>query len=300
MSTSLVRKVIACIPAYNEEKNIAGIIIKTKEFVDQVFVCDDGSNDLTSEIASGLGAVVFRHDNNLGYGSALRTLFSNALKSEADIIITLDADSQHDPGQINRFLELLDADENVDIVVGSRFLEGSKTNIPKYREKGINFINKVTNTSSSQISDTQSGFRAYRSKVIEKIKLTENGMGASTEILLKAFENNYTIAEVPITIRYNEDASKRNPLIHGFTVILGSIKFLSSRNPLLFFGFPGFCSMLISAILWVLVFQRYTATKLLLTNVALIATFTTLVGLILISTGIMLWVLIGVIQEQIH
>jgi len=85
--------VVACIPAFNEEKTIGRVVLQAKKYVDGVVVCDDGSGDLTGEIARGLGAVVGRHERNMGYGVALRSLFSEARRLGADVVVTLDGDS---------------------------------------------------------------------------------------------------------------------------------------------------------------------------------------------------------------
>ena len=91
---------IACIPAFDEEKSIAGVVLLAQRYVDKVIVCDDGSSDLTGEIAGRLGAEVICHDGNIGYGASLRSLFRKARELNADFVVTLDADGQHDPGDI--------------------------------------------------------------------------------------------------------------------------------------------------------------------------------------------------------
>ncbi|MEM2843728.1 MAG: glycosyltransferase family 2 protein, partial [Candidatus Bathyarchaeia archaeon] len=88
--------VIACIPAYNEEATIAKVIIQAQKYVDKVILCDDGSNDYTGLIAERLGAEVIKHERRLGKGAALRILFKKAEDLEAGIVVTLDADGQHD------------------------------------------------------------------------------------------------------------------------------------------------------------------------------------------------------------
>ncbi|RDD53142.1 MAG: glycosyltransferase family 2 protein, partial [Candidatus Korarchaeota archaeon NZ13-K] len=90
----------ALIPAYNEEAKIAPVILKARRHVDLVIVCDDGSTDLTGEVARSLGAYVIRHERNMGYGAALLTLFKKALEMNVSIAVTLDADGQHDPDLI--------------------------------------------------------------------------------------------------------------------------------------------------------------------------------------------------------
>jgi glycosyltransferase involved in cell wall biosynthesis len=126
--------VIACIPAYNEEKTIAKVIIKTQKYVDKVIVCDDGSKDMTSEIAERLGAIVIKHERNMGKGEALRNLFKKAMELNADIVITLDGDGQHDPDEIPSLINTL-KEEKADIIIGSRFLLNEK-NVPGYRAIG--------------------------------------------------------------------------------------------------------------------------------------------------------------------
>ena len=83
------------IPAYNEEKNIAKIIVESKKFADQIIVCDDGSKDSTATIAESLGVIVIKHHKNLGYGSAIQSIFLKAKEINADILVTIDADGQH-------------------------------------------------------------------------------------------------------------------------------------------------------------------------------------------------------------
>jgi len=85
-------KAVACIPAYDEEKSIGGVVVQAMEHVDRVVVCDDGSRDLTGAITGGLGAAVVRHERNMGYGASLRSLFSEALGLGADVVVTLDGD----------------------------------------------------------------------------------------------------------------------------------------------------------------------------------------------------------------
>ncbi len=298
MSSIKKPTIVACIPAYNEEKNIAAVIIETKKYVDQILVCDDGSSDLTYLIAEGLGATVIKHEINKGYGSSIKTLFENALKTNASIILTIDADSQHDPNQIPNFIQAFEK-QDIDILIGSRFLPGSDTNIPKWRENGIRIINKMANNALDNLSDTQSGFRAYKIDSLRRLRLSDEGMGISTEILLKANEENMKIAEIPITVKYFDDSSTHHPIMHGISVFLGTLKHITSRKPLMFFGIPGSISLAVSSILWFIVFRKYALTNILLTNAALIATLTTLVGLILITTGTILWILIDVINEKI-
>lgn len=138
-------KIIACIPAYNEERTIASVVLKAMKYVNKVIVCDDGSEDLTGEIARRLGAEVVRHERNMGYGAALSTLFNKAREVKADIMVILDADGQHNPDDIPRLLKPI-IDGEADIVIGSRFIGGLKGEIPAYRELGIKAITRLVKT----------------------------------------------------------------------------------------------------------------------------------------------------------
>lgn len=290
--------VVACIPAFNEESTIGGMVVRTMKHVDRVVVCDDGSGDLTGEIAGRLGAAVVHHERNLGYGAALRSLFREALKLGADVVVTLDGDGQHDPSEIPRLVRRLGVGD-VGIVIGSRFIEGGDSGTPSWRKNGIKLISGLVSNNRQQLTDAQSGFRAYNKHSLESLVLTEDGMGVSTEILVKAGENGLRIAEVPVIISYSKDSSTHNPVVHGLDVILSTVKHLSIRRPLLFYGVPGFISFIIALVFWVWTFQMYAATNRVITNIALIALGTTLVGLMLMTTAMILWVLITVVREKV-
>ena len=126
--------IVIGLPAYNEEKNIASIILRLREMSNNIIVCNDGSMDLTAQIAERLGAIVINHPKNLGYGASIRSIFLKAKEMSADILVTFDADGQHRVEDINTVIEPIKKN-NADIVIGSRFLkqENSK-NVPEYRK----------------------------------------------------------------------------------------------------------------------------------------------------------------------
>jgi len=299
MKTVEKSRIVACIPALNREKTIASVVIQAMRFVDRVVVCDDGSADLTGEIARSLGAVVVRHEKNMGYGAAIASLFREARRLDADIAVTLDGDGQHDPSQIPRLVEPLMSGE-ADFVIGSRFLKGEDAAmVPGYRKVGLKLITSLaSNASYHGLTDAQSGFRAYGRKFLEAVSVNEEGMGVSTEILLKAKENGFRVVEVPVTISYDEDSSTHNPIKHGLNVVLSTVKQQSIRSPLLFYGLPGFLSLIVSLIFWVWTLHIFSITRSIETNITLIALGTTIVGLMLMTTGILLWVLISVVKEK--
>ncbi len=289
-------KIIACIPAYNEEETIAKIMLKTLDSVGTILVCDDGSKDLTGDIAEKMGAIVVRHDINRGYGASIKSLFQKALTFDFDYLVTLDADGQHKPGQIPILVNELE--NGFDIVIGSRFLYGSSSNIPKWRKQGIDLITNMLPDNINQIKDSQSGFRAYTRKVIESISITETGMGAGAEILIKAFRTGFSIKEVPIDVSYDERSHSRNPLIHGFMVVLSVVKHLSIRHPLLSYGVTGSIILIISGYFWAWNLKIFTETSGFNTNLVLIAMAGTVVGLILMTTSMILWVIVSLILEE--
>ena len=290
-------KITIGIPAYNEEKNIAKIIIKLKKITDSIIVCDDGSSDMTSEIAKNLGVIVISHKKNMGYGAAIRTIFEKSAEIGSDILVTFDADGQHRIEDVSRVLHPLENSE-ADIVIGSRFL-GKQSNVPNYRKLGIKVITKVTNSSlKTKLTDSQSGFRAYSKQVLSKISLSEIGMGISTEILIKASSKGLRITEVPITILYSGDTSTHNPVSHGTSVLFSTIKFTSIEHPLKFYGIPSVIFLTIGVIFTSLAVQYYVDVGRLNTDLTLIGAGTTLVGIILLISAILLYSLVSVVREK--
>ena len=290
-------KITIGIPAYNEEKNIAKIIIKLKKITDSIIVCDDGSSDMTSEIAKNLGVIVISHKKNMGYGAAIRTIFEKSAEIGSDILVTFDADGQHRIEDVSRVLHPLENSE-ADIVIGSRFL-GKQSNVPNYRKLGIKVITQITNSSiKTKLTDSQSGFRAYSKQVLSKISLSEIGMGISTEILIKASSKGLRITEVPITILYSGDTSTHNPVSHGTSVLFSTIKFTSIEHPLKFYGIPSVIFLTIGVIFTSLAVQYYVDIGRLNTDLTLISAGTILVGIILLISAILLYSLVSVVREK--
>ena len=291
-------KVIVGIPAFNEEKNIAVLIIQLKKITDKIIVCNDGSTDLTSKIAEELGATVINHEKNLGYGAAIKSIFLKSKNLGGDILVTFDADGQHRIEDISRVINPIINGES-DLVIGSRFLDESKKEVPKYRKVGINVLTKITNaTIKKQLTDSQSGFRAYSKKVLNELNPSELGMGISTEILIKASAKNFRISEVPIKIIYDGDTSTHNPVLHGSSVLLSTIKFTSIEHPLKFYCAPSMVFFVIGLIFIYFSAQFYTEVGRLNTNLTLIGAGTTLVAIVLLITGILLYSLVSVVREK--
>ena len=286
------------IPAFNEEKNIAAIITKLADVTDTIIVCNDGSSDLTSDIAEKMGAIVINHEKNLGYGAAIRSIFLKAKELNGDILVTFDADGQHRIEDVEKVTKPI-IDQEVDLVIGSRFLDESEKEVPRYRKVGIKVITKITNVSiKKQLTDSQSGFRAYSKKVLNELNPSELGMGISTEILIKASNKNFRITEVPIKILYSGDTSTHNPVSHGSSVILSTIKYTSIEHPLKFYGIPSMILFIIGISFTYLSAEYYAEIGRLNTNLTIIAAGTVLIAVVLLITSILLYSLVSVVREK--
>jgi glycosyltransferase involved in cell wall biosynthesis len=295
-------RVLVCIPAYNESKKIGEMVNRARAYASEVIVCDDGSNDDTASQAQAAGATVIRHTINKGYGSAIKTLFRTARELKADVMVTLDADGQHDPDQIPNLLEPV-LNEGFDIVIGSRFLDSHDTEkIPRYRNFGIKTLTLFTKIASYRnITDAQSGFRAYSKAALSKIQLYEGGMAVSTEILLRASEQNLCIKEVPATITYDtEETSTMNPLSHGATVLRSIILFSSIRHPLLFYGVPGMIMLVVSAGFFAQALAIFAETRYVSTNIILVALGAAFIGVILLITCTVIITVTALLRERIR
>jgi glycosyltransferase involved in cell wall biosynthesis len=293
--------IVVGIPAFNEEKSIARVILQSQNYAGKVVVCDDGSTDLTPLIAQRLGAIVIRHERNRGYGSAIQSLFNCARDLNADILVTLDGDGQHDPEEISRVTKPI-IEGAADIVVGSRLLDKQTSGImPWYRRAGVRFLTKLTNgqTSESSVKDAQSGFRAYNRKSIEELVVFEDGMGVSSEILINARKKRLRVCEVRASCSYNNGTrtSTRNPVRHGMDVIASIIKLVVEDRPLLMLGAPGILSLTAGILFGIWMLQLYTSERHIVTNVALASIAFVLIGLFFVFTAITLYAISRVARK---
>ena len=285
------------IPAYNEEKNIGKIITELNKIYDSIIVCDDGSSDLTSEISKKSGAIVIKHKKNMGYGAAIHSIFKKCFEIGSDVLVTFDADGQHRIEDIPIVLNPI-KNNDADIVIGSRFLE-KNSNIPNYRKIGIKVITQVTNASiKKKLTDSQSGFRAYNKHVLSQINPSEVGMGISTEILIKASSKGIRITEVPVTILYEGDTSTHDPVSHGTSVLISTIKYTSIEHPLKFYGLPAIFFLITGIFFSYSAIDFYANIGRLNTNLTILAAGTVLIGIVLLISAILLYSLVSVVREK--
>jgi len=287
---------LVCIPAYNEEEHIEDVIKKSLPHVDQVIVCDDGSTDNTAKIAKDAGAIVISQKNQ-GYGAAIATLFEYTRRENAQIMITLDGDGQHDPDQIPLLIDTITT-HNVDVVIGSRFLDDT-TKASGYRKTGIKIITSASNYGTNfKVTDSQSGFRAYSEDAIDAIHPTEQGMAVSTEILLKISNKGLSLAEVPITISYNGDTSEQHSVPHGVSVLMNTLKYVSIRHPIKFYGIPGLALIVAGIILGGIFLDAYLNQQVVFYGSLLGSVVMFLLGAMLAVTSIILFSMANLMRDR--
>ena len=288
-STQTQPMITAVIPAYNEEKTIAKVVEETCRYVNQVVVVDDGSTDGTPEVARSAGAMILRHSHNAGYGASLATGFKYVKNNGAGILVVLDADGQHDPGQIPQLIAPI-IEGKADVVIGSRFMDDEqKSQMPAYRRFGIGVVNKAWRfASSDSMTDTQCGFRAYSRRAIDGIDIKESGMSASLEVLDQASDHNLKVVEVPVSVRYGGDTSTMEPGKHGMELINYVMKKLKEEHPLLIFGGAGMVLTMIGLGFGILALNSYFETRYLPYGPTIIAGVTIYIGTLMIFGGLIL------------
>ncbi len=280
---------IACIPAYNEGNNIGKTVRDVSKFVNQVVVCDDGSSDNTVLKAENAGAFVIKLQSNMGKGAALKELFKFAKSSNSDVMVTIDADGQFVASEIPILLKPI-IDGKSDVVVGYRF--DDKTEMPKYRKIGNEFLDKITNlVEDLGIRDTQSGFRAYSKQAINSVSMNSNGFGADSEILISAAKNNLKITEEKITVIYNTGGrtSTKNPISHTSEVVVSVVEQIAIRHPLKYLGIPGLFLIFTSIMFGINLISVFNETRYFSIPITFVVLGTLIIGSMMILMSVLLY-----------
>jgi glycosyltransferase involved in cell wall biosynthesis len=318
-------RVVALIPAFNEDRFIGSVILKTFDYVDQVVVVDDGSLDKTVGVAEAAGAMVIQHGINLGKGHALNTGLAKVKEMDPDAVVVLDADGQHDPSEIpglvlkvlgcdssesanQKYLghsssheedhenSLIDSFPRADIVIGSRYLE-NVSEVPKHRILGHWVFNKLTRFASGvNATDSQSGFRAFSPRALEVLSFSSGGFSVESEMQMLAHEHGLLVVDTPITVVYREKP-KRNVFHHGMQVLTGVLRLIGQYRPLLFFGVPGVILLLLGLSWGGYVVEIFRRLQVLAVGYTMLSLLLSISGLVILSTGIILHSVRGLLVD---
>ena len=237
-------KIVVTIPAYNEEKTIGNLIsrihkvMKSNRYSYQILVVDDGSADKTKQIAKSSGAIVFSHPKNYGLAETFRTEIDKSLELGADIIVHIDADMQYQAEEIPKLVK--EISRGYDLVLGSRFL-GKIEYMPWINRFGNKaFSDVVSQIAEMQISDSQTGFRAFIKDFAKKIKIKSDHTYTQEQVI-RAVKNKFKIKEVPIYFAKRKDKSRliSNPFSYAISAWINLIRLYRDYKPLKFFGVIG-------------------------------------------------------------
>lgn len=283
--------VVAIIPAYNEERHVASVVLRLRQFVDTVIVVNDGSSDATEQVASLAGARVVKHPENRGYGAAIQSGLQAAQQLDPRAVVLMDADGQHRVDDVADLVRPI-LDDAADIAVGSRFAD-DRTQVPRMRRVAQHGLTWLTNVGSGvKLTDSQCGMRAFGPRALDVLLLSTTSMAAASEMQFLAGDAQLRVCEVPVEIRYFGDV-KRSAIGQGLDVLNGIIRLVSVRRPLLFFGAPGLLMTIVGIILALSVIQTFDRVQVLLVGQLIFSVAFVIVGMLSMFTAIVLNALQG-------
>ncbi len=260
-------KVIITIPAYNEEKTISSVIKEIEVVMGnskyrpnyQILVINDGSKDKTAEISRKAGALVYSHPQNYGLAETFRTEINTCLKLKADVIVHIDADGQYLAKDIILLLEKIE--EGYDLVLGSRF-KGKIEYMPFIKKIGNKAFSKVISAiTKTKISDAQTGFRAFKRSIAERIDLISDHTYTQEQII-RAVREKFKIAEVPVYFAKRKDKSRliNNSFEYAVKAWINIIRIYRDYEPLKFFGSIGLSLTVAGMLLGLFIVFTFLAT----------------------------------------
>lgn len=282
-----MNEVCVVIPAHNEEATIGSVVHLARREARHVVVVDDGSTDRTAEVAQDAGAEVVRLEDNLGKGGALHAGFRVA-RERASVVVTLDGDGQHDPAQVGRLCRPI-LDGEADMVIGSRFLEGSESGAGQLRRSAQRLLAGASSTAGRvRTTDSESGFRAFSADLLGRMRVRERGFGVEWAMLQEAGRLGARIREVPIRVSY-EVRRNHNPLVHLWSLVTAILRFVQRERPLMFLGLPGLLSLAVGVLLgYQTAANYYYGSGVFWPGKAMLSLLFTLLGSILLVAGLVL------------
>lgn len=251
-----VMEIAVTIPAYNEEKTIGKVISRIRKSLDKshykdrykILVVDDGSKDKTADTAKKANAIVFSHPKNYGLAECFKTEIHKCLELKADAIVHIDADLQYNPDEIPKLLK--EIENSSDLVLGSRF-NGTIEYMPFIKRIGnIAFSKVISQITGTEISDAQTGFRAFTREVAENVPIISN-YTYTQEQIIRAIKQKFKIKEIPIHFAKRKDESRLigNPFGYAVRAFINIIRVYRDFEPLKFFGAVGSLLLLIGLVL---------------------------------------------------
>jgi len=201
----VTERIVALIPALNAADSIGGVIRACLPHVSQVVVVDDGSSDGTGAVAKDAGATVLRHEVNRGKGAALKTGFGWAVENGFDGVITLDADGQHLPEEIPRFITA-HRDTKADLIIGGRAHLFPEM-LPRRRRANQFSAWTISVVAGTEVTDSQSGFRFYSAPLLKKVRLRTDGFDMESEVIVRAGRHGFRIVTIPIGLGFVDGLS---------------------------------------------------------------------------------------------
>lgn len=201
----MTERFVAIIPALNAERTLPRVVAETRAQIEPVIVIDDGSRDATGEVARATGATVLRHDVNRGKGAALKTGFAWALENGFDGVITLDADGQHLPSEIPKFIAAR-AETKADLIIGGRS-HLFEHMLPRRRNANRFSAWCIAKCAGVPITDSQSGFRLYSANLLRSVHLRTNGFDMESEVIVRAGRGGFRIVTIAIDLGFVDGIS---------------------------------------------------------------------------------------------
>jgi glycosyltransferase involved in cell wall biosynthesis len=201
----MTERVMVLIPAYNAAKSVGDVVRASKDIIRDVVVVNDGSRDDTASVARAAGAEVVDHPQNRGKGGALKTGFAHAIKNGYDVVVTLDADGQHLPREIPKFLKSRE-ETKADLIIGGRsHLFGEM--LPRRRLANRFSAWSIAKASGTKVTDSQSGFRLYSANLLRNVRLRTEGFDLESEVIVRAGVGGFKVLTIPIDLGFVDGIS---------------------------------------------------------------------------------------------